>query len=117
MLRDPAQHVEPNIADFYSYFKELLHADEEGGLQVDSQICDCVVEYFTTTEILEALNLLKLNKSAGAAMCSIDVFKKGAPKALIECVKLFFNKCNSDGIPESWRSALLMPLIKKGDKK
>lgn len=78
---------------------------------------NCSVEDFSRTEIIEALKLMKWHKSSGAGVCGIDVFKGDCPDPLIDCLTLLFNKCNSEGIPDSWKNALLMPLYKKGDKR
>ena len=48
-------------------------------------------------------------------MCNIDVFKGECPDALLDCVCMLFNVCNNNGLPTPWKTALLMPLYKKGD--
>ena len=60
---------------------------------------------------------MKKGKSAGDGICAIDVFKGTDNDDVLECVKCLFNFVNRVGVPEKWKSSLLMPLYKKGDKK
>ena len=85
-------------------------------LVVDDTIKECMVTDFSRAEVLDALKLMKNNKSAGNSVCNIDVFKNDCPPTLIDCIIILFNACNTYGLPDSWKSALLLPLYKKGDK-
>lgn len=47
---------------------------------------------FSRSDIINALKNMKLNKSAGAGFCAIDIFKHAdCPDALLDCITLIFN--------------------------
>jgi hypothetical protein len=83
---------------------------------VHESVTECLVNDFGIGELKMALNAMKRHKSAGQSLCKIDVFKGECNDNVLKCVQHVFNHCNMYGLPDSWKTALVMPLFKKGDK-
>jgi hypothetical protein len=70
----------------------------------------------TESEIVDAIGHLKANKAAGIDGITGDMLKVALPVCLAYMVKLFNQILNSGEYPETWTSAIIVPIHKSGDK-
>ena len=70
-----------------------------------------------TQEVLNHLQKININKSAGPDEISPRILKECGPQ-LVNPITLLFNKSLSQSkIPQSWKKANVTPIFKKGDRK
>lgn len=70
----------------------------------------------TELEIHETIKALKNNKASGEDSITAELLKWSEPKIIKDLQLLFENIWKTEKIPVEWKTALIHPLHKKGDK-
>ncbi|XP_064109581.1 uncharacterized protein LOC135217543 [Macrobrachium nipponense] len=73
-------------------------------------------EESTTEEILEIINHLKTNNSAGLDEISAELLKYGGRQLQEAMAKIVIEFWRREEIPEEWEEGLFVPIHKKGDR-
>ena len=94
-----------------TFFQENLLED----VHIINPDCDLLEQQITHQEVLDAISVLKNNKSAGPDGISGE-FYKYAPPELALFLTRYFNKLFDSGLfPYQWSEAIIQPIHKKGD--
>ena len=72
---------------------------------------------FTLEELSQAKNSLKLKKSPGPDKVTNEMLLHLGPKANSKLLQIYNNSWKSGNIPQSWREATMIPVLKKGKHK
>ena len=67
-------------------------------------------------EILSAMYSMKNNKAPGEDGISAELLKCGGREVEAFIIKLIQSAWEHENIPEDWRSAIIVPVHKKGEK-
>ena len=118
----PRTQVVPNITkeDWYNHFSDVFdsnqaHENEDLEHVFDSVQCNTLDDQISVGEIKIALNKLKNKKAAGPDNI-IGEFYKNAGDVILPFLHKFFNYIFEHGLfPDSWCTAIIQPLHKKGD--
>ena len=70
----------------------------------------------TLQEVTSALKGLKNNKASGADAITAELIKKGGAILEEQIHGLIVNIWNQEVLPEEWKSGIIIPVFKKGDK-
>jgi hypothetical protein len=104
-----AAHFEKQFARQSFHREDVREAEGEGGEG------ECV---FSTKTILEEAKKLAKAKAPGEGGLRNELLRYGAGEKLGRQVEKLFNQCWRRGmVPTAWRTALIHPVFKKGDRR
>ncbi|KAJ1114396.1 hypothetical protein NDU88_002634 [Pleurodeles waltl] len=66
-------------------------------------------------EVIRALGAIKKNKAQGTDMVPVDLYHE-APYFWAKLLTKVFNALECSAVPQSWRSAIIVPIYKKGER-
>jgi hypothetical protein len=100
------------------YFDELLNGDLNHGPDNEPciQTAEPLVEEPTYQETVDAISKLKNNKAPGLDGIPAELYKHGGPALWNTIHKLICRIWSREELPENWRTGILCPLYKKGDR-
>lgn len=110
-----------DIADALNkYFSSVLTNEETGDMtDNNTQLNQVEIQDFSinSTEVLNKLNNMNINKSPGPDMFYPRILKI-VKDEVAEALTLIFNKSLDQGVvPDDWKIANITPIFKKGDRK
>ena len=73
-----------------------------------------IEEPFTAEELTAAINSIKVGKAAGPDELASDYIRKLPQSVRGELLKVYNYRWASEWIPQSWREATIIPVLKKG---
>lgn len=113
------------IERWAEYFEQLLNGEEAATAypeqisalidQSKDKISDSETKP-TIEEVKFAINTMKNNRAPGEDKIPIELIKYGNDIAIDKIHSLIVNIWENEAMPESWSSALICPIHKKGDK-
>jgi hypothetical protein len=71
----------------------------------------------TVTDVMNVLNNMKNRKASGIDNMPVELWKYGGKALYIRLVQLFNDIWAQGKIPRVWKTSLLIPIDKKGDKR
>ncbi|KAI5746185.1 hypothetical protein M8J77_000906 [Diaphorina citri] len=101
-----------------TYFEKLLNC-EEPAIKFERKPCDDRFpnsEPPTITEIKDIIKDLKNNKAAGEDNIIAEIWKYAEISTIEKIKEIMKQIWETEKIPEEWKTALIHPLHKKGDK-
>lgn len=106
-----------------SYFTLLFQNDEceeengEGGRETELEEGNEPTMHITLTELEESLIKLRNRKSTGLDGINNELLKYGGESMRNELYSLLNKILRDRKVPKEWKTAILVPIFKKGDKK
>ena len=107
-----------NCQELATYFSQLLNCPEPTERFPKKQ-CDHTPEESlppTQDEIHSHIKRLKNNKASGEDGITAELLKNLGPNALREITQIIQKIWRTEQIPDDWKTALIHPLHKRGDK-
>ena len=105
--------------EFYDYFRELYNdenVDTSNNYMYNKPVYEELDEYFTESEVSNAIKDLKCGKSCGIDLILNEYFINFNTE-LTPFITTLFNKILSSGyFPKQWCEAIIIPIFKKGDR-
>lgn len=95
-------------------FERGSNSLDESDLNINGTNNDATVSYL---EVVEALKALKNRKSPGQDGIPNELLKYGGHQLTNELLKLINKIVSSHTIPNKWRTSIMIPLFKKGDRR
>ena len=99
------------------HFNKLLNASNRGEeTSITYQTAEIQVDEPTMQETTDAINRLKNNKAPGGDTLPAELLKKGGTRLHEEMHKLMVTIWNTEMLPEEWKTGIIIPIHKKGDR-
>lgn len=120
--RDKQGNILCNISEvlqrWVEHFDELLNVehDDDSHEEMPIHTAQPLIVSPTYEETMSAINKLKNNKAPGTDNLTAEMFKCGGPSLWKLLHSLIVNIWTQEDLPESWKTGILCPLYKKGDK-
>ena len=97
------------------YLTELYKSEKEDTNRDNNDKIKVIVET-TDEEINNTIHLLKNRKSPGEDTITNEMIKHGGEKLHKEIIKLIKQIFQESRIPDDWKTSIVIPIFKKGDK-
>lgn len=107
------RHIEKET--WVNHLKQLQKKTENTAPETPEIITNEIVQV-DEPQVEEALKMLKNRKSAGKDGIQNELLKYGGAKLTKELTKLINKIMETSQIPEEWRTSIMIPLFKKGEK-
>lgn len=106
------------LKQYKQYFSNLLNlpSAENPDLGPNIVMNDIIVDAPTYLDIEQAINHLKNCKSPGEDGLVAELLKSGGPELWKRVHDLILQIWQTETIPENWKTGLICPIFKKGDR-
>ena len=117
---DPIVNERDKVARWGEHFNELLNRPRPLQPVTDPRFMTAGMDISegppTSAEITRAIGALKTGRAAGEDNLPPDLFVHGGPELVDELRCLYEAIWAKESIPPGWKTAVVIPLFKKGDK-
>lgn len=99
------------------YFSNLLNVENNNTIEeVVTDTAEIYIPEPTQEEVRNAIRKLKNNKAVGNDNIPSELIKKGTLQLEYEITELVKQIWKDEKIPQDWNEAIIIPILKKGDK-
>jgi hypothetical protein len=108
-------NIDKNV--FIQYYEKLWNVTNISELQLEYNLTDYLHDSITLDELEKVLKLIKNCKTSGQYNINSELYNYAPEEFKLRSLQFLNNIYRENHIPDEWRSAVITPIFKKGDRR